>query len=119
MSDVHTQLQALDAMISQGKILESLPIHFAENCSFTEMGSGACRSDRSAQHEHLSGFFSTLQGFHGATLHSHAAHGDTTLSEWTFEMTGADGSSIVWNEVLVRRWKGGQVISEKYYNATS
>jgi hypothetical protein len=32
-------------------------------------------------------------------------------------MTAGDGASIVWNEVLVRRWKGDEVISERFHLA--
>lgn len=119
MSNITRELEALDAMVAQGKILESLPEYFAENCAFTEMADGATRPSRNAQHEHLSGFFSTLKGFNGATLHSSAVNGDTSLSEWTFDMIAGDGSSIIWHEVLVRRWQDGKVVAEKYYNATS
>lgn len=119
MSPTTSQLHALDEMIAKGKILETLPLYFAESCVFTEMGDGAMRANRSAQHGHLSGFFATLKGFNGATLHSSAVAGDTTLSEWTFDMVAGDGSSIVWKEVLVRQWQGGKVVEEKYYNATA
>jgi hypothetical protein len=37
------------------------------------------------------------------------------MSEWTFKMTGGDNKPIVWNEVLVRGWKNGRIVSEKYY----
>ena len=53
----HSQLKALDAMIGEGKILETLPLFFSEDCTFTEMGNGACRENREAQLDHLGGFF--------------------------------------------------------------
>ncbi len=46
---------------------------------------------RDAQHAHLSGFFSTLKAFNGATLHAAATNGDRSLSESTFDMIGPDG----------------------------
>ena len=76
----------------------------------------ALRRGRQAQHDHLSGFFATLESFNGATLHSAGVGDDVTLNEWTFDMTGPDGP-ILWNEILVRRWADGEVVSERYYTA--
>jgi len=119
MINLDNQLHALDTMVSKGEILESINAFYHENCTFTEMAGGATRANRKDQHEHLSGFFASLKGFNGATLHSSATDGDVSLSEWTFDMTAGDGSSIVWNEVLVRHWRDGKVIKEKYYNASA
>ena len=119
METLESRLHALDQMITEGKILETLEPFFAEPCRFVEMTNGASRESRAAQHEHLSGFFATLKGFNGATLLSSAIQGDTSLSEWRFDMEAGDGSQILWNEVLVRRWENGSVVEEKYYNATA
>ena len=119
MSDIEKRVSELDAMTAKGEMLDALPAFYCENCTFTEVAGGASRSNRQAQHEHLSSFFSTLKGFNGATLHSSAVSGDVSHSEWTFDMTAGDGSSIVWNEVLVRRWSDGKVVEEKFYNASA
>ena len=119
MSDIGKRVGELDAMTGKGEILDALEAFYCENCTFTEVADGSSRNSRKAQHEHLSGFFSTLKGFNGATLHSSAVGDDVTHSEWTFDMTAGDGSSIVWNEVLIRRWRDGKVVEEKFYNASA
>lgn len=119
MSDVAVLVAELDEMTGKGEILEALEKFYSEHCSFTEVADGSNRPSREAQHKHLSTFFSTLKGFNGATLHSSSAGTDVTHSEWTFDMTAGDGSSIVWNEVLVRRWSDGRVVEEKFYNASA
>ena len=119
MSELQRLLNELDEMTGKGEILQALEAFYCENCVFTEVADGGSRDSRLAQHEHLSAFFSTLQGFNGATLHSSAVGDDVTHSEWTFDMVAGDGSSIIWNEVLVRRWRDGRVVEEKYYNASA
>ena len=109
----------LDEMTGKGEILEALAAYYAEDCRFTEVADGSSRENRAAQHDHLSGFFASLSGFDGATLHGSAAAGDLSYSEWTFEMTAGDGSPIVWNEILVRRWRDGLVVDEKFYNVSA
>ena len=117
MSDVARLVGELDAMTAKGEMLDALDAYYCENCTFTEVADGSSRANRQAQHDHLSGFFATLTGFNGATLHSSAVGDDVTHSEWTFDMTPGDGSAIVWNEVLVRRWRDGKVVAERFYQA--
>ncbi len=107
---------SLNAETQSGNILGALEKFYADHCTFEE-GDGSRREDRAAQHAHLSAFFATLEGFNGATLHGQAVGDDITISEWTFDMTGPGGTSIVWNEVLVRRWRHSKVVSERFYQA--
>ena len=106
----------LNEQTAKGQILEALAAFYCERCTFEE-GDGSRRESRQAQHDHLSAFFATLEGFNGAKLHASAVGDDVSMSEWTFDMTGGDGEPIVWNEVLVRRWHDGKVVSEKFYQA--
>ena len=107
----------LNETTRKGQILDALAAFYDEGCTFEE-SDGSRREDREAQHAHLSAFFATLRGFDGATLHAQAIGDDVTLSEWTFAMTAGDGTPIVWNEVLVRRWRDGRVVAEKFYQAS-
>ena len=115
-----SELRSLDAelneMTRKGQILEALERFYAEDCTFQE-GNGDSRTGRQAQHDHLSAFFNTLKSFNGATLHGQGIGDGVSLTEWTFDMVGPDGP-IVWNEILVRRWRDGKVISERYYTAS-
>ena len=106
----------INALKLEGKILDAIDHYFADDCVFTE-GDGSNRPNKAAQRAHLEGFFGSLQSFDGATLHGSAAQGNFSASEWTFKMTAGDGSAIVWNEVLIRTWRDGKVVSEKYYMA--
>jgi len=106
----------LNQLTSQGQMLDALDRFYDADCVFEEP-EGVARKSRQAQHDHLSGFFATLERFDGATLHTAASGDETGLSQWTFSMTGKDGGAIVWNEVLVRRWKNDRVVQERYYTA--
>lgn len=109
---------ALNEMTAKGQILEALAAFYAEDCVFEE-GDGARRVGRQAQHAHLSAFFAGLKGLDSATLHAQATGDGVGLSEWTFAMTAGDGTPIVWNEVLVRRWRGDRVVSERFYQSSA
>jgi ketosteroid isomerase-like protein len=105
---------AVNELTRQGKMLDAIDQFYCDHCTFTE-SDGSSRTSKADQVAHLSGFFGTLKSFDGATLHGAATGEDYATSEWTFNMTAGDGSKIVWNEVLVRSWKDGKVVSEKYY----
>lgn len=116
--DIQTRERELNEMTAKGQILDALAQFYSEACTFEE-GDGSRRIGRKAQHDHLTGFFATLKGFNGATLHAQSVGDGVSMSEWTFDMTAADGTSIVWNEVLVRHWQGDRVSSERFYQALS
>lgn len=116
MQDIRSLDERLNEMTKAGKILDALEIFYDTDCTFQE-GNQPPRKGRNAQHDHLSAFFATLKRFNGATLHAQGVGDHTTLTEWTFDMTGTNGP-IVWNEILRRQWKDGKVISERYYTAS-
>ena len=105
---------AINTLSAEGKMLEAIDQYYAENCIFTE-SDGSSRQSKAEQIAHLTGFFGTLKSFDGAKLHGAATSENYGTSQWTFNMTSQDGTAIEWNEVLVRNWANGKVISETYY----
>jgi len=116
MTSIETAETASNALTKQGKIIESIDTYYADDCVFIEPD-GARRNSRKEERAHLESFFATLKSFDSATLHGQTIGINMSMSEWTFKMTGGDGKAIVWNEVLVRRWRDNKIISEKYYTA--
>ena len=106
----------LNTLTSEGKILDGLEKYYADNCRFRE-GNEPPIEGKAAQRERLSELFASLKGFNGATLHSSTVGDGVTFGEWTFDMVDGNGEAMVWNEVLVRHWQDGLVVSERYYQA--
>ncbi len=105
----------LNALISQGKILDGLDQFYADASTFQE-GNQSPRVGKATHRTFLEGFLGSLKKFNGATLHQQGVGTDVTLTEWTFDLVGPDGP-ILWNEVLRRQWKDGKVVSERFYTA--
>ena len=116
MADIAKLDSAVNALTREGKIIDSLKQYYADDCTFQE-GNADPIVGKSTQIDRLTKMFAGLTSFNGATLHGQAVTGDRTMSEWTFDMTGADGEAVLWNEVLVRQWKNGQIAAERYYQA--
>ncbi|MGF1467369.1 MAG: nuclear transport factor 2 family protein [Sandaracinaceae bacterium] len=114
------QLETLEAQlngrIQQGDVLGALAEHYAEDVQMREGSAKDATVGREANHERLSGFLGGLKKFNSATLHSSAVGEGVTMSEWTFDMVGGDGTPIIWNEVIRRQWRDGLVVDERYYN---
>lgn len=105
---------ASNALTAQGKMIESIDQFFADDCVFIEHD-GSSRTSKKDQIAYLESFFVSLKSFESATLHGQAVGDNFSVSVWTFKMTAGDGSPMVWNEALVRDWRDGKIVSEKYY----
>jgi hypothetical protein len=51
-----------------------------------------------------------------ARLLGHAANGDTSFSEWEYNVEVEGMGALKINQVSVRRWKDGRVIRERFYH---
>ena len=114
--EIERQDTQLNALNREGKILDGLEQFYADECTFQEGNEEPIRG-KAAQMDRLSAMFATLQNFNGATLHSQGIGDGLSVTEWTFDMTGGEGESIIWNEVLVRHWHDGRVVRERFYQA--
>ena len=109
-------IEDFDRMVLAGDILGAVDRYFADEV-VTQEGNAAPVRGKATNRANLEAFLSSLRAFNGATLHSYGLSEDVTLSEYTFDLVAEDGSSLIWNEVIRRRWANGQVIDERYYTA--
>ncbi len=114
--DTAAQVKALDEMVLKGQILEAVEAFFHPDVVTLE-GDGTITKGLATKKANLQEFFAGIGSVNGITLHSQASNGDVSMSEYTFDLTQKDGTPILWNEVLRRRWKDGLVIDERYYTA--
>ncbi len=109
-------IEDLDRMVLAGNILGVVDRYFADDVVSQEGNAPPVRG-KAANRARLEAFLSSLRAFNGATLHSYGVGDDVTLSEYTFDLVAEDGTSLIWNEVIRRRWANGQVVDERYYTA--
>ena len=58
---------------------------------------------------------SSVEDFHGAELVASAVDGDTTFSEWMWDVTLKGVGRIRMEQVARRRWKDGKIVHERFY----
>jgi len=116
MNDLMTLEMKLNALIVKGEMVEAVEQYHAEDCCYQEGNQPPRRGGKAGQKEYLTNFFKTVKSVNALKLHSEAVGDGVTMSEWTFDLTTANGS-ILWNEVHRRLWQDGKVVSERYYTA--
>ncbi len=118
MATLLQNVKELDGMVVAGKILEAVEKFFATDVVTSE-GNGEPSIGKATKIADLKTFFSEIAAVTSIKVHSQGVDNDShvTLSEFTFDLQKTDGSRILWNEVLRRKWNGDQVIDERYYTA--
>ena len=110
-------VDALDQQILAGDILGAVEAYFHPDVQTREGNSDDVTRGKSAKKEQLQAFFEGIAAVNEIRRHSFAVGDGVTMSEFTFDLTRTDGTQILWNEVLRRRWQDGLVIDERYYIA--
>ena len=113
-----TETAALDAelneLIRTGRALDGLERFYADDVVMQE-NLAAPTVGKAANRERERRFYGSVGRVNELRLHAAGASGDVTFSEWTFDLTLKDGSSVRLDEVAVRRWRDGQVVHERFY----
>lgn len=111
------QVQQMDALVSQGAIIDAVKTYFAEDAATSDYGD-LKTSGKSAMVEKMEGFLGSIANVNGIT-HHHTIVGDgVSASEFTFDFDMKDGSKILWHEIIRRVWnEEGKVVNEEYFNA--
>jgi predicted flap endonuclease-1-like 5' DNA nuclease len=113
---IKTQIEKMDKLVQKGQFMQAVE-EFFHNKAVAYSNEYDVTSDKEDKKLRLGFFLNGVQKVNDITLHNVAMGEDVTMSEYTFDFTMNDGSKMVWNEVIRRRWADDKVVSEKYYTA--
>ena len=117
--DLKSQVQKMDAMVSQGDIVQAVNDFFDDNASTSDYAD-VTTSSKSQMIDKMQGFLGGIAQVNGITHHHTLVDGNVSASEFTFDFNMNDGSKIFWHEIIRRVWnETGKVIQEEYFNAQS
>lgn len=115
--NIKEQVQKMDAIVSQGAIVDAVKEFFAENATTSDYGNSGTQV-KSEMIQKMEGFAQAIAKVNGITHHHSIADGNVSASEFTFDFDMKDGSKIYWHEIIRRVWNDeGKVIHEQYFNA--
>ncbi|MBL9012820.1 MAG: nuclear transport factor 2 family protein [Myxococcales bacterium] len=104
----------LNALIIAGKSVEALRTLYAEDVVAQENDEPE-RVGRDAWIQARQTMETNIKRFHARVI-AHAAHGDTTFSEWEYNLEIEGMGPLKMNQVAVRRWRDGLVVRERFYH---
>jgi len=114
----HSNTAARDRELNQailaGDILNAFEKFYADDVVMHENDSPPF-TGKSVNRKREEDFVNSVQEFHEARLLGEAVNGDTSYSEWEYDLTFKSGIRTKLQQVAARRWKNGQVSHERFY----
>jgi hypothetical protein len=115
--DIRNQVQEIDAMLSQGDIVNAVKNFFADNVTTSDYGNVAT-TNKAQMVEKMEGFAGAIAKVNKINKISSVVDGNISASEFDIHFDMKDGSEILWHEIIKRTWNDqGQVVREEYFNA--
>jgi ketosteroid isomerase-like protein len=118
----HSNTAARDRELNQailaGDILNAFEKFYADDVVMHENDSPPF-TGKSVNRKREEDFVNSVQEFHEARLLGEAVNGDTSYSEWEYDLTFKSGIRMKLQQVAARRWKNGQVSHERFYYKAS
>ena len=114
MSDIAKLDAELNQTILAGQIMEAFEKFFAEDCIMQE-NANEPTIGKDANRQRELHFLAAVDQVHGIEMGATAVGDGVSFSEWTFDMTMKGDVRKKLVQTSVRRWRGGQVVSERFY----
>ena len=108
------RVAALMAMVEQGKFVEALEEFYTEDATMQE-NSAPPRVGRDRLVEHERGVMASFRQIRTLPVESFLVDGDRAVIRWVFEFTSSDGTSFRLDELAHQRWRGDQIVEERFY----
>lgn len=114
MSDLRTNVDQLNQMILEGKILDAFDKFYAEEVVMQDNNYPA-REGKDLNRQYEEAFVGGLTEFRGAKVVNTMISDDLAVTEWWFDYTHKDYGVRNYTQLAVQRWKNGQIVEEKFY----
>ncbi|UBM59258.1 hypothetical protein LAG90_01120 [Marinilongibacter aquaticus] len=112
------KLNDLDALVSQGKIIEAFEQFFADQVS-TRGESGIQTESKEEKLGLLRQFFTDVPETVSVELHKSSVQDNVSFSKFTFLFKNKDGDALKWHEVIQRTWDDNGLVIDELYSSQS
>ena len=114
MTDLRTNVDLLNQMVLEGKILDAFDKYYAEEVVMQDNDYPA-REGKSLNRQYEESFVNGLTEFRGAKVLNTLVSDDMAVTEWWFDYTHKDYGTRTYRQLAVQRWKNGKIVEEKFY----
>jgi len=112
--DLRTNVDQLNQMILEGKILEAFDKFYADDVVMQDNDYPA-RAGKEINRQFEETFVNGLTEFRGAKVVNSIISDDVVAVEWWFDYTHKDFGTRNYTQLAVQRWKNGKIVEEKFY----
>ena len=114
MKDLRTQVDQLNQMILEGKILDAFEKFYDDEVVMQDNNYPA-REGKEVNREYEKAFVNGLTEFRGAKVISSLVSDNLAVTEWWMDFTHKDYGTRNYTQLAVQRWKDGKIVEEKFY----
>ena len=114
MQDLRTQVDQLNQMILEGKILDAFEKFYADDVVMQD-NDYPIREGKDVNRQYEEAFVNGLTEFRGAKVLNTLISDGIAVVEWWFDYTHKDYGVRNYRQVCVQRWKNGKITEEKFY----
>lgn len=103
-------------MVAQGKMLDAFDKYYSKDVVMIE-ATGEVRKGKEANRKFQNDFVGMMKELHGSGVTAITADektGVTMIESW-MDLTFQDGNRVKMEEVAVQKWKGDQIVNERFY----
>ena len=105
----------LNQMILKGQILEAFDRFYGDDVVMQE-NSQEPTVGKAANRTREEQFVGSVAELHQVKLEATGASSDTTFSVWLIDATYKGGPRVRQEQVAVRTWKDGKIVSERFFH---
>jgi len=118
LMNLKEKVEQLNSMILQGQVMDAFEKFYHPDVVMQE-NNAAPTVGKAANREREQQMQAAIEQWHGAEVKGVATGEDTSMVEWSMDVTYQGGHRAQMNQVAVQRWKDGQIISERFYYNTA
>lgn len=108
------RVEALVAMVEEGKYVEAIREFYAEDASMQE-NTEPPRTGRDRLIEHEWRMLAAHEAARTLPGSSYVLDGDRVVIRWIFEFTRKDGKRFRMEELALQRWRGERIAEERFF----
>jgi hypothetical protein len=108
------RVRAFIALVENGRYVQAIEEFYHPDASMQE-NTAAPRLGRPALVAHEKKVLAGLKAMSTRRVDTVVVDGDHVVINWVFEMTGADGTTRILDELALQTWDGDRIRRERFY----
>jgi len=108
------KVRALIAVVEQGRYVEALQAFYADDATMQE-NLDPPRRGLANLVERERQVMAAFRQISTRPVQTVLVDGDIAIFNWVFDFVGHDGRTFTQDEIAVQRWRGDQIVEERFY----